>query len=63
MGKQNESKRHIELQNRIDKIQFFLSRTTEPFDDWDYDGDHLKIFLHNELTETYSNRDLSEIIG
>ena len=53
----------IILQNRLDKIQFFLSRTTEHFDDWEYDGDELKLFFCNILIEKYTNLDLSEVIN
>lgn len=52
----------MELQNRLDKTQFFLARTTEPFDDWEYDGEELKIFLNDELMEVYNNKDLKDII-
>jgi len=50
------------LQEKLDRIRKFLSETTEPFDDWDYDGKELKIFLNDELIEEYSKRDLKEII-
>ena len=49
-------------QDKLDKIQFFLARTTEPFDDWDYDGDLLKIFFGSELIECYKRSDLEKVI-
>lgn len=51
------------LQNSLDKIQFFFSRTTESFDDWDYEDEELKIFLNRNLIETYSNLDLKNLIN
>ena len=39
------------LQNRLNKIQFFLSRTTEAFDDWEYNGDELFVILKNKIIE------------
>lgn len=50
------------LQKKLDKISGFLKETTEPFDDWDYDGKELKIFLNDELIEEYSKQDLKEMI-
>lgn len=50
------------FQIRLDKIRKCLSETTEPFDDWYYDGQELKIFLNEELIEVYNNKDLKEII-
>ncbi len=47
---------------KLDKIRKFLSETTEPLDDWFYNGEELKIFLNDELIEVYSNKDLKEII-
>ena len=50
------------IQVRADKIRKFLSRTTEPFDDWEYDGEVLIIIIHNKTIEKYSNSDLTKII-
>ena len=50
------------LQDRLDKIQFFLKRTTETFDDWDYSGEELTIYLQNKMIEHYFKNDLSKII-
>ncbi len=56
------SKKINKFQTKLDKIRKFLPETTEPFDDWFYDGEELKIFLNDELIEVYSNKDLKEII-
>jgi len=53
---------HQILQARSDKIRGFLSWTTEPFDDWEYDGDELLIIYKNKVIEKYLNHDLEEII-
>jgi hypothetical protein len=47
---------------KLDKIQFWLARTTEPFDDWEYDGNELAIFLNEELIEVYDNETIEEYI-
>lgn len=49
-------------QRKLDIIQSWLSDTTEPFDDWDYDGKELVLFLNKEVIERYSEEDLKEII-
>jgi hypothetical protein len=50
------------LQRQADRIQYYLSRTTEPYDDWDWDGDELVVWLDNEPIERYQRADLSQII-
>lgn len=49
-------------QRKLDKIQFWLARTTEPFDDWEYDGNELVIFLNEEPIEVYDNETIEEYI-
>lgn len=53
--------RNSELQDKLDKIQFFLARTTESFDDWDYDGDELILF-DGEIIEKYSAKDIDGLL-
>ena len=45
----------------LDEIQAWLADTTEPYDDWDWDGEFLTIFVGNEV-EKYSFTDLQEVI-
>jgi hypothetical protein len=47
---------------KLDKIQFWLARTTEPFDDWEYDGNELIIFLNEEPIEVYDKETIEEYI-
>lgn len=49
-------------QKRLDAIQFWLSRTTESFDDWEYDGKELVIFLNGKAIERYPNKDMKKFI-
>jgi hypothetical protein len=43
-------------------IDGWLKDTTEPFDDWDWDGHELTLFLHNEPIEKYTRETLAEAI-
>lgn len=46
----------------LDAIQLWLADTTEPYDDWDWDGEFLTIFVDDEEMEKYSLEDLQSII-
>jgi hypothetical protein len=50
-------------QRRLDLIQFWLSKTTEEFDEWDYNGEELIIFLSEEAIERYDNKTIDELLG
>lgn len=52
----------LKEQCEIDLVQSWLSDTTEPFDDWDYDGDDLAIILNSEIVEKYSREDIITFI-
>ena len=43
-------------------IESWLKNTTEPFDDWDWDGTVLTLFLRNESIEKYTRETLATII-
>lgn len=49
-----------DMQMELDKIQSWLSDTTEEFDDWDWDGSELQLFLDGECIEKYSKETLEE---
>jgi len=49
------------LQAQSDLIRKWLSETTEPFDDWDWDGNELSIFCGNEV-EKYQFEALKNLI-
>ncbi len=49
-------------QELLDKISFWFARTTECFDDWDWDGNELLIFLNGKIIERYSYRDIMELL-
>lgn len=49
-------------QRKLDLIQYWLADTTEPFDDWDYNGDELVIILNEEVIERYNNLDVEKFI-
>jgi len=50
------------LQCQGDLIQSFFKRTTEPFDDLQWDGVQLLVFLRGRIIEIYAYRDLCEFI-
>lgn len=52
----------LNVQELLDKISLWLSRTTEYFDDWDWDGNELVLFLNEETIERYSYRDVIEFL-
>ncbi len=49
-------------QAQLDAIDRYLHYITESFDDWDWDGEELLIFLENEIIERYSFECLIEMI-
>jgi uncharacterized protein YacL (UPF0231 family) len=49
-------------QRKLDRIQSWLARTTEEFDDWDYNGEELIIILRDKIIERYNNLDIKEIL-
>jgi len=49
------------MQKQLDLITRFLHFTTEPFDEWDWDGIELLIFLKRKIIERYSFEDLKNI--
>jgi hypothetical protein len=51
-----------QLEQEVRLIETWLKDTTEPFDDWDWDGRELTIFLNNEPTEKYTRSTLADAI-
>ncbi|GEM_PF-872623 len=51
-----------ELQRQLDLIQMWLASTTEPYDDWDWDGANLTVFIQDDVVERYSYDDLKGVI-
>jgi hypothetical protein len=47
-----------EKQADLDSIKSWLADTTEEFDDWDWDGKTLTIFLNGKAIEKYTKEDL-----
>jgi len=52
----------MNTQDLLDKISFWLARTTEYFDEWNWDGNELLIYLKGKIIERYSYRDLMEFL-
>lgn len=52
----------MDQQAKLDLIQYWLSRTTEEFDDWHYDGEELIIILKGKVIERYDNESLKIIL-
>lgn len=51
------------IQQQFCLIERFLHTTTEPFDDWDWDGSELVIFMEKQPIERYFYNDLKEILN
>lgn len=47
-------------QQELEKVEKFLKNSTESYDDFDWDGDTLEVFLDGECIEKYSKADLTE---
>ena len=43
-------------------IERWLHGTTEPFEDWDWDGRELTLFLNDQPIEKYTRETLAEVI-
>lgn len=52
----------IEEQKKLDLIRKWLSETTEPFDDWDYNGKDLIILFEEKILEKYTKKELTLFI-
>ena len=51
----------MKIQKEYDKIYSFFKTTTKPYDDLDWNGKILNLWLKDNLIETYSYDDLKEI--
>lgn len=51
------------MQHQYDLICSFLKTTTEPFDDLEWDGKILNVWLNGKIIERYSYKDLKELIS
>lgn len=49
-------------QQQLNEIDRYLSKTSEPFDDWEWDGEILIIFKDCKPIEFYSFLDLCQMI-
>lgn len=52
----------LEEQRKLDLIQKWLSETTEPFNDWDYDGEELIILFKGIIIERYTKEEMTNFI-
>lgn len=52
----------MDIQTQGNLIDRYLHYTTEPFDDWYWDGEELTIMLENNVIEKYTYKDIKEII-
>jgi len=57
-AKEIEEAGQHENQDELDKIQSWLADTTQEFDDWDWNGTELVVFLNGKAIEKYSKQDL-----
>ncbi len=49
-------------QKKLNLIRKWLSDTTEPFDEWDFDGKELILLLKHQIIERYSKEDIKNFI-
>ncbi len=54
------TKDQLEIETGL--IESWLKDTTEAFDDWDWDGTELTLFLQNQPIEKYTRETLATII-
>ncbi len=57
-----QTKSEDKLEVEVHLIERWLHGSSEPFDDWDWDGRELTIFLHNEPIEKYTRETLAKAI-
>lgn len=53
----------MELQEQYDIIYSFFKKTTEPFDELDWNGSQLNVILNENVIEEFSLSDLRVLIG
>jgi hypothetical protein len=58
---ESEIKENI-VQQQWDMIQHMFRKTSEPYDNLEWDGKTLEVWLRGRKIETYKVSDLSEII-
>jgi hypothetical protein len=51
-----------QLETEVYLIERWLHGSSEPFDDWDWDGRELTLFLHNEPIEKYTRETLAQTL-
>lgn len=52
----------LNKQREVDIIQSWLSDTTEPFDEWDFNGEGLLILLNGIIIERYTKKEMTNFI-
>jgi len=51
----------MNLQEEYDKIYSFFKKTTEPYDNLEWDGNELNVILNNVVIETFSRENLIKL--
>ncbi len=57
-----QTKSEDQLETEVHLIERWLHGSSEPFDDWDWDGQELTLFLHAKPIEKYTREILAEAI-
>ncbi|MBN2571837.1 MAG: hypothetical protein JXA68_06885 [Ignavibacteriales bacterium] len=52
----------LDKQRELDIIQYWLSDTAEPFDDWDYNGEELVLLLKGNIIERYTKEEMANFM-
>ena len=50
----------MNIQEEYDKIYLFFKKTSEAFDELDWDGKKLKVLLSDKIIEVYSKEDVKQ---
>lgn len=53
----------MNIQRQYDLIYSYFKTTTEPFDNLEWNGKVLKVWLKDKMIETYSFQNLKELIS
>lgn len=51
-----------EQMRQFDVVARWITKTTEPYEDWEFDGDGLRVFVEGEDDEWYPYEEMSEFI-
>ncbi len=54
---------HILSEKQLEAIDYYFRKTSEAYDDWDWNGEDVTLWLNNRVIERYNYECLIEIIN